>query len=160
MKANNRLQSKYFYQSLCVKLKISEARYDYYIKRKEYILNDLKKQLRTLENKARFLKEVMNDELIIFKRNEDDISTEMQTKGYDKEDDTYDYLLRLQVRSFTNQKIETLESDIKTTKTEIKTIQNTTEKQMWNNDLDSFTKAYTPWLKTVSVEKQKTKNKK
>ena len=102
----------------------------------------------------------MNDELIIFKRNEDDISTEMQTKGYDKEDDTYDYLLRLQVRSFTNQKIETLESDIKTTKTEIKTIQNTTEKQMWNNDLDSFTKAYTPWLKTVSVEKQKTKNKK
>ena len=136
------------------------VRYDYYIKRKEYILNDLKKQLRTLENKARFLKEVMNDELIIFKRNEDDISTEMQTKGYDKEDDTYDYLLRLQVRSFTNQKIETLESDIKTTKTEIKTIQNTTEKQMWNNDLDSFTKAYTPWLKTVSVEKQKTKNKK
>ena len=135
------------------------VRYDYYIKRKEYILKDLKLQLKTLENKARFLKEVMNDELVIFKRNEEDISTEMQTKGYDKEEDTYDYLLRLPVRSFTKQKIENLENDIKNTKTEIKTIQNTTEKQMWINDLDTFTKAYTQWLKT-SVASEKTKNKK
>ena len=36
MKANNRLQSKYFYQSLCVKLKISEARYDYYLKTRTF----------------------------------------------------------------------------------------------------------------------------
>ena len=135
------------------------VRYDYYIKRKEYILKDLKLQLKTLENKARFLKEVMNDELVIFKRNEEDISIEMQTKGYDKEEDTYDYLLRLPVRSFTKQKIENLENDIKTTKTEIKTIQNTTEKQMWINDLDTFTKAYTQWLKTT-VATEKTKNKK
>lgn len=31
MKAKNSLQSKYFYQSLCLKLEISESRYDFYI---------------------------------------------------------------------------------------------------------------------------------
>lgn len=133
------------------------VRYEYYIKRKAYILKDLKKDLKTLENKARFLKEVMNDELIIFKRDEDDISTEMEKTGYDKEDDTFDYLLRLQVRSFTKQKTGELETEVENTKKRIKIIENTSEKQMWIDDLDVFTKAYIPWVKTISAEKDKKK---
>ena len=46
-------------ESFCI------VRYDYYIKRKEYILKELNKELKTSQNKARFLREVMNDELII-----------------------------------------------------------------------------------------------
>ena len=130
-------------ESFCI------VRYDYYIKRKEYILKELNKELKTSQNKARFLREVMNDELIIFKRDESDISKEMETKGYDKEEDSFDYLLRLQVRSFTRQKIEELETEIENIKKQIKTIQNTSETQMWINDLDAFTKAYNTWLKSL-----------
>jgi DNA topoisomerase-2 len=111
-------------------------------------LKELNKELKTSQNKARFLREVMNDELVIFKRDEADITKEMETKGYDKEEDSFDYLLRLQVRSFTRQKIEDLETEIENIKKQIKTIKNTTESQMWINDLDTFTKAYNLWLKS------------
>jgi DNA topoisomerase-2 len=133
------------------------VRYEYYIKRKEYILNDLEKELKTSENKARFLKEVMNDELIIFKRDESDISAEMEKKGYGKEEDSFDYLLRLQVRSFTTQKIQDLETEIENIKKQIKNNQNTSEKQMWINDLDVFTKAYNTWLKSTEKSTKATK---
>jgi len=136
------------------------VRYEYYIKRKEYILKDLNKELKTSENKARFLKEVMNDELVIFKRDEADISTEMEKKNYDKEDDSFDYLLRLQVRSFTTQKIKDLETEINNIKKQIKNIQTTSEKQMWINDLDTFTKAYNIWLKSIDKTEKTTKSKK
>ena len=102
----------------------------------------------------------MNDELVIFKRDESDISREMETKGYDKEDDSFDYLLRLQVRSFTTQKIEDLETEIENIKKQIKTIQNTSETQMWINDLDTFTKAYNIWLKSTEKTEKSTKSKK
>ena len=141
-------------ESFCI------VRYDYYIKRKEYILKELNKELKTSQNKARFLREVMNDELIIFKRDESDISKEMETKGYDKEEDSFDYLLRLQVRSFTRQKIEELETEIENIKKQIKTIQNTSETQMWINDLDAFTKAYNTWLKSLDKSEKSTKSKK
>ena len=141
-------------ESFCI------VRYDYYIKRKEYILKELNKELKTSQNKARFLREVMNDELIIFKRDESDISKEMETKGYDKEEDSFDYLLRLQVRSFTRQKIEELETEIENIKKQIKTIQNTSETQMWINDLDAFTKAYNTWLKSLEKSEKSTKSKK
>jgi DNA gyrase/topoisomerase IV subunit B len=141
-------------ESFCI------VRYEYYIKRKEYILKELNKELKTSQNKARFLREVMNDELIIFKRDEADISKEMETKGYDKEEDSFDYLLRLQVRSFTRQKIEDLETEIENTKKQIKTIQTTSETQMWINDLDTFTKAYNIWLKSTEKTEKSTKSKK
>jgi DNA topoisomerase-2 len=123
-------------------------------------LKELNKELKTSQNKARFLREVMNDELIIFKRDEADISKEMETKGYDKEEDSFDYLLRLQVRSFTRQKIEDLETEIENTKKQIKTIQTTSETQMWINDLDTFTKAYNIWLKSTEKTEKSTKSKK
>ena len=123
-------------------------------------MKELNKELKTSQNKARFLREVMNDELIIFKRDESDISKEMETKGYDKEEDSFDYLLRLQVRSFTRQKIEELETEIENIKKQIKTIQNTSETQMWINDLDAFTKAYNTWLKSLEKSEKSTKSKK
>ena len=141
-------------ESFCI------IRYEYYIKRKEYILKELNKELKTSQNKARFLREVMNDELVIFKRDESDITKEMETKGYDKEEDSFDYLLRLQVRSFTRQKIEDLETEIENIKKQIKTIQNTSETQMWINDLDTFTKAYNIWLKSLEKSEKSTKSKK
>ena len=84
----------------------------------------------------------------------------METKGYDKEEDSFDYLLRLQVRSFTRQKIEELETEIENIKKQIKTIQNTSETQMWINDLDAFTKAYNTWLKSLEKSEKSTKSNK
>ena len=136
-----------------------KVRYVYYIKRKVYILKDFRRQLKILNNKARFLQEVRNKELVIFDRDENDIVAEMEENDYDKVDDSFDYLLRLPVRSFTLQKIQGLEQEITKLEATIRDIENTTEKQMWLNDLGEFKTAYEKWMVKINNEKPKKKRK-
>jgi DNA topoisomerase-2 len=129
------------------------VRYNQYIKRKVYLLKDLKNQLKYLKNKRKFLKEVMADELVLKERDEGEIISEMEKKGYDKKTDdediskgTYNYLLHMQIRSFTKQKVEALEKEIRDIEEKIKRIEAITEYKMWLNDLDLFEKEYKKWL--------------
>ena len=105
-----------------------------------------------------------------------DIFKDLEKRGYDKEikvlknkedeeDDEdeksngYDYLLRLQFRSITEEKINKLKNDIDS-KIKIRdSLSNTSEKQMWIQDLDEFEKAYVKWLKDVEKEIVKTNKK-
>ena len=136
-------------------------RYEYYIRRKNYILKVLDKDLKHSENKARFIQEIIDKKLNIMNIDEELVVKELEKRGYDKEyknseennennentnNHGYNYLLKLQVRTFTANKVKELKDDIIKIKDKINNIKNTTEKQMWINDLDEFTKEYTKWL--------------
>ena len=43
-------------------------RYDYYFKRKEYIVNNLKYKIKILQNKKRFIQEIRDGKLQLFKK--------------------------------------------------------------------------------------------
>jgi DNA topoisomerase-2 len=88
-------------------------RFEYYIKRKNYILNILNKELKHSENKVRFIQEIIEKKLNIMNVDEEIIIKDLEKGGYDKEykkdsDETeesssgYNYLLKLQVRTFTS----------------------------------------------------------
>jgi DNA topoisomerase-2 len=81
----------------------------------------------------------------------------------DKEDEEttggYDYLLRLQFRSITEEKINKLKNDIASKIKSKNELDKTTEKEMWISDLDDFEKAYVKWLKDIEKEVVKSKNK-
>jgi predicted RNase H-like nuclease (RuvC/YqgF family) len=62
----------------------------------------------------------------------------------------------MKIRSFTKQKIEELEKEIKNLKNNIKKITDTTESEMWISDLEEFEKAYNSWLNT-NIKKYKLK---
>jgi DNA topoisomerase-2 len=134
-------------------------RYEYYIKRKNYILKVLDKDLKHSENKARFIQEIIDKKLNIMNIDEEVVVKELEKRGYDKEyknednenientnNHGYNYLLKLQVRTFTTNKVKELKDDIVKIKDKINNIKNTSEKQMWMNDLDEFTKEYIKWL--------------
>lgn len=134
-------------------------RYEYYIKRKNYILKFLDKDLKHSENKARFIQEIIDKKLNIMNIDEEVVVKELEKRGYDKEyknednenientnNHGYNYLLKLQVRTFTTNKVKELKDDIVKIKDKINNIKNTSEKQMWMNDLDEFTKEYIKWL--------------
>ena len=67
----------------------------------------------------------------------------------------YEYLLRSQFRSVTREKIEKLQKDIDSFTRELKKLLNTTEKEMWLEDLDDFLVKYNKWLKTMEKEAEK-----
>ena len=155
-----------------------KVRYDYYIKRKKHILDQLVNEIKILGNKKRFLEEIMSGDLLLFDEDKDkktrksrkmcDLYLDLEKRGYDKditildEDDEeekkggYDYLLRLQFKSITEEKIQKLKDDIAS---KLKTKDNlvkTSEKQLWINDMDEFEKEYNKWLKIIDKEIVKT----
>jgi DNA gyrase/topoisomerase IV subunit B len=136
-----------------------KVRYEYYIKRKKYMIEQLEIELQYLGNKERFITEVVNQKLDIMNVPEDNIIKELKTRGYDenpkKQDEEnagYDYLLRMQVRTFTANKIKELKNDILSNQQKLDNIKATSEKEMWINELEEFAKKYNEWLEIIENE--------
>ena len=129
-------------------------RYTYYVKRKEYQKTDIETQLKIYKNKMRFLKEVMNNDLVIQDVDEDVLIKEMIKRGYyqnqnqiDENDEkneknSFGYLLNMNIRSFTKQKIESLQQEIDKLEKLYQDILRTTPSKMWLSDLSEFQKEY------------------
>jgi DNA topoisomerase-2 len=146
------------------------VRLKYYVLRKKHILKTMDEKSRILRNKKRFLSEVIDGVLVIQRKKEDVIFKELEERGYDKdtEKDTenesentkgYNYLLRMPIRNFTDEKINELESSLSKIEEDIKIISETTEKQLWLKDLEEFEKQYTSWLDDITKKESSSKKK-
>lgn len=118
-----------------------EVRYDFYIKRKLYLIKTIESELLILKNKFRFLTEVMDEKLIIKDVDENDIIKTLKKTGY-HENDEFKYLLNMSIRSFSKQKLEELKKTISKLESELEIIKNISEVEMWENDLKEFEKEY------------------
>lgn len=177
-----------------------KVRYSYYIKRKEYQINVLEREVNLLKNKKRFLEEVRDGIIKLFKENgktrvyiknseiikilndrkyfqdikenfalgrdkeDEDENENEEDKEEDKEDENenenvYNYLLRMQINSITQEKIDRLTSDIEKRENELETLKNTSEKQMWLNDLEDLLKVYPAFEKSLQGGTKKKNNK-
>lgn len=134
------------------------VRLEFYEKRKKYQIENLEKEIRHISNKERFILDVINEHIIIMKQEEHSIIKCLEEKEYLKENDSYDYLLRLQVRTFTKEKVEQLHKELLALKQKLEILKNTTVSNIWLTELAEFEKAYSEWLK--DMEKRKPKNKK
>lgn len=59
-----------------------ELRLDYYVRRKEYLLSQLKRDLEVLDNKVRFILAVINEEIKIKKRKKKEIIVDLFKQGF------------------------------------------------------------------------------
>lgn len=147
------------------------TRYEYYTKRKDYLLKDLNEQLKYVSNRYRFAKEVKDDELVLKGRNKKDVIKEMEEKGYDKklevkkkvkdEDENkeekdsrmgYAYLFNMKIISVTNELLAKLLKEKGNIEDKITELKNTTEKDIWLRELDEF---LTEYNKVYKVDKKK-----
>lgn len=124
-------------------------RFSYYVKRKEYLINSLKSELIILQNKHRFINEIINNNLNIMNIPEEELILELENKNYNKINDNYDYLLKLQIRTFTQNKIIQLTNEIQILENKINILLTTTEKQMWLSDIEDFVIEYKKWIKKI-----------
>jgi DNA topoisomerase-2 len=120
------------------------VRYAFYEKRKAYMMNELQQLIRILQSKLRFLSEVMSGSLVIQNVPEETIIATLKKGKYQvvDGDDSYSYLLAMQIRSFSKQKVDDLTSTMQRYEKELKTLQATEERQLWMNDLSEFKKEY------------------
>lgn len=142
-------------------------RFEFYKKRKAHMISLLEKELRHLFNKARFVEEVIAKKLLIMNVDEAIIVENLEKNGFDKEnvkDDEensggYNYLLKMQVRTFTSNKVRQLRSEIEEKNNKLNHMKSTSEKQLWLNDLEEFKNEYKKWLKVMEVAPLKLKQK-
>ena len=144
------------------------VKYEYTVKRKIRLLSDWKTELMLNENKKRFITEIIDKDLIIFQRDEDEVIVDMEDRGYyknEKHDDSadedkrsqnsergYDYLLKMHMRSFTKNKIDEIQKEIVRLKKLISGMKKTSEKQLWLNDINIFEKEYIKMITRLEKE--------
>ena len=114
-----------------------KIRNKYYLLRKEYLTEKIYKELQVLESKVKFIKAIMNEELIVFKRKKIDITKDLKKMNF-YEFPNYDYLLNLPIHTFTEEKILSLEKEHSEKDSEYSKIQSTTVKDLWVQDLNKI----------------------
>ena len=127
-----------------------DVRYEFYVKRKEHNIKNLRHELEIVKNKMRFLKEVMEESLVIKDIDEDLLIKEMSKRGYYKYDKSseeenkgsYSYLLNMNIRSFTKQKLDNLQKEIDKLDNHLEIMIKITPSEMWMNELNEFEMEY------------------
>ncbi|KAI6022572.1 type II DNA topoisomerase [Pisolithus marmoratus] len=128
----------------------------YYQKRKDFLANELQTQFERLSNQARFVKMIVDKELVVSNRKKADIVADLRKhkfRPFPKTEDgaeaeeaagstDYDYLLGMAIWSLTKEKIEKLLQQAAEKEAELLALLERTPRQLWNEDLDNFMKEW------------------
>jgi DNA topoisomerase-2 len=137
-----------------------DLRMDYYVKRKELLVQKLQREQRILSNKARFVEEVCSGELVVSNRKKTVLLSDLQERGYelfDKQNEGdapeaeeaedvsnsnlskgYEYLLGMKIWSLTYEKAEELRSQLAERTQELQELEAKSPNDLWLADLDAI----------------------
>ena len=145
-----------------------------YQKRKEHLADLLTNEWTKLDNKVKFVLEIIKGKLVIQNRKKKEILKELQSRGYkqfskktssavpededaageEQEDsavailsDGYDYLLSMPLWNLTMEKVEKLIAEKTVKETELNILLGKTPKDLWIEDLDAFAVKWNELLK-------------
>jgi len=122
------------------------VRLQLYQTRKDKLLQKYKMELILQEAQFRFLQEIHNGTLDLYRQSEESILHQLKTHAYppdpSKSVESYDYLLRLSFRDLTQQKLHSLEKSIQSLHHQLDSLNKTTIQQLWKSDLHSFQSLY------------------
>lgn len=133
--------------------KFCTVRLGYYDLRKKHQIKALEQRLRILGNKERFITEVISKTIPIMEQDETYIIQQLEERKYDKDpqDQNYNYLLRLPIRTFTTDKVQELKDEIASMQQQLSVLQKTAIEDMWLKELKELEKEYIKWLKVMST---------
>ena len=117
-------------------------RLEYYHKRKEFMLNKMRHDLKVLSNRGRFIKAILDEKLKVNNVSKPDIIKGIEEMKLEQIDGNYDYLLRMPIYSLTKELFEKLKTDFTAKKEEIKVLEETDPKDMYLLDLDELKKKF------------------
>jgi DNA topoisomerase-2 len=115
-----------------------------YIKRKAFLLDTLKKELRILSNKARYIDETLQGTIDLRKKRSEEIHQLLEEKGYNvsEDDGSYKYLTKLPMDSVVQENVDKLKQEHVAKQIEYKEVEGTTVEKMWLQELDALEVEY------------------
>lgn len=112
-------------------------RKSFYVRRKKHLVAELSDEYEKITEKARFIKMVVDGELVVFKRSKVDIVEDITALGFKKiEPNGYNHLLDIRIHSFTLEKYNELQDLVKKISRELCALKDKTITQLWKDDLD------------------------
>jgi DNA topoisomerase-2 len=114
-------------------------RIGYYTKRKEHIIQILEKELILLQNKYKYIQQVLDGSIDLRKKTTEQIYKILQDL-YVKIDDSYNYLIKMTMDSVSIENVETLKKQFETKEKELNIIKKTTIEESWLNELSDLEK--------------------
>lgn len=124
---------------------------DYYTKRlemyntrKEHMLRELEKDKKVLSNKARYIKELLDDVIDLRHKSKEQINEMLSNRKYDKSevDNDYKYLVKMPMDSVSTENAEKLMKEFEDKKKELEVVQSTPIQRMWLNELTELRIVY------------------
>lgn len=115
-------------------------RFYFYELRKKNCLDKLQHQLILHSNRLRFIQYIQNKKLSLFDLDDDQINDFLIKYKFDHIDNSYNYLFEMSLSQITKTKIEKLKSLIDNIKSQIKTLSETSEGDLWKHDLSNLKK--------------------
>jgi len=116
------------------------VRLNYYEKRKLYQIEKIEKDLEHETNRMKFITDVVEERVIVFKNKRENIIKYLIDNNYVKYHKSFNYLIDMSIVNFTNEKIAELQKHISKLKIELENIQSTTTRDMWKNELNVLSK--------------------
>lgn len=112
----------------------------YYGVRRAEMIKDIKYKLLVLENKHRFITEVIDDIIVINKEKQEKIIAILKERKYvDIENDgKFSELLGIRIDNFTIEKINKIEDEIAKLKDEMLYLENSSDRDLWLKDLEKL----------------------
>ena len=113
-----------------------------YEKRKNHRIKTLKGEMLNLDARIKFILSVINGEMKIMNVKKSTIEEKLDSEGYPKYDDKYDYLIKMSVYNFTFEKKEELLAEMNKRRDMLSEIESKSEIDMWTKDISMFEKVY------------------
>ena len=114
-------------------------RYALYEKRKQYLIEKIKAQLLFLENRVRYIHELLEETIKLHGKSGREIEELLEEKGYNKLGDTcdYKYLTRMYMDSVTMENVERINKELQNKRDELEILEKTTVEECWLRELDA-----------------------
>jgi DNA topoisomerase-2 len=115
-----------------------------YQTRKDFMIEELEREVLLLSNKARYVKENLDGTIDLRKKKREEVNKMLEEKDYDVMDDDGDfkYLTKMPMDSVTEENVEKLYKERDHKKSELEKVKNTTVNQMWLGELENLKSLY------------------
>lgn len=117
-----------------------DARLEYYEKRKAYKIRKIKKELKYLDARIKFIEDIISGELKIMNTKKQIIIDYLEEHDYPLYENHYDYLIKMPIHNLTYEKKQELEKECNDKHLMLVSIENETEIQTWTKDLENLEK--------------------
>jgi len=120
-----------------------------YHTRKEKQLTKMRDEFLVISNKIRFILDVIEGNILIMNKKLKEIENKLEERGYDRYENSYNYLLQLPISQLTADKKESLEKEVATLEKDIKELEKTSIIKIWEDELTVLLKEWINYKKEI-----------